>query len=233
MRNMPPKTISSEYLVLSPTEERVVHCLQTLPIGASVSAIGTEIDLARTSIYAALRTLMHKKLVSRTGFCYRLVDRNLVQHASEQVKPTEQIRAIMGEILHLKRGAIVYSIESDEEIAVLFASRTELLDWQKKVARRGVVFKGIGSKQALATMRTLMDANLAHAIRSRSGSARITGESLKGPCTLISFDSSVIFFSRTNELFYRINDATVARFTQGVMEVLYELLEYHPIIGKD
>lgn len=219
-----------KYLVLNPTEEKVVKALSSKPVGLSISELSRKTNLARTSMYHAVYSLLQKNLVRKHRFKYTLAA-NLTQiNTPRESTPREQIKKLMQELLGLKRGEIVYSIESEEEIRELFSSKKELVSWQKEIAKKGVVLKGIGTIHALNTFRTMLDSALKSEIKKRSGAARFTKESLGGPCTLVSFRNSVIFFSRTKNFFFRINNQSTAMFTQRIIDILYNLLEYHPIV---
>ncbi|AKM78225.1 MAG: hypothetical protein UX49_C0001G0006 [Candidatus Wolfebacteria bacterium GW2011_GWC2_46_275] len=226
---MPPPS-SRSYLVLTPTEERVVTHLTSQKLGASISQISHAIHLARTSIYNALDSLIDKRIVIRKGFDYTL--------ASEQLKPSEaqgadarkQIASLLREMLQLKRGEILYSIESDAEIKELLETEGGLLEWQKTLADKGIVLKGIGSSKALTLFRSSIDKRLQGEIKRRSGSARFTIDAIPGSCMLVSFRDSIVYFSRKHNYFYRIDNADAALFAQSIIESLYLRLHYHKLI---
>lgn len=129
----------------------------------------------------------------------------------------------------MQKGEIIYSIESDEEIEYFLEIEKGLPEWQKTIADRGIVLKGIGSSKALSLFRNILNKNLGSQIKRRSGSARFMAETLSGPCILVSFHDSVVFFSRKNKYFYRIDDANIARFIQAIIEALYLSLQYKPL----
>ena len=218
------------YLILTPTEERTLRFLGSQKHGASISEISRAINLARTSIYSAVNLLVKKKVLVRKGFAYELVDKQWQSYEQKITGPKKQIETLMHEMLQLKEGEIIYSIESDEEIKELFKSRTDFLSWQKVVAEKGIVIKGIGTKNALAFFRSMLDDNLSKTIKKRSGSSRLTDDAIAGPCTLVSFKNSTIFFSRGKNFFYRIDDSNVARFSQSIIDLLYNTMEYQPIV---
>lgn len=224
------KTNSKNYFVLNPTEDKIVKTLSSRLAGLSISELSHAIGLARTSIYNATHILMQKNLVKKNGFKYTPAHPLLQIKSPQEKTPREQIEALMQELLKLKRGEIIYSIESDEEIKELFRSKKELLDWQKAVAKKGIVLKGVGSTNALDFFRTMLDPVLQREIKKRSGAARFTHSNIKGSCALVSFRDSVIFFSRAKNFFFRIDNPNVAKFTQGIMDSLYNLLEYRPIV---
>ena len=217
-------------MVLKPTEEKVVRFLAPRKRGASISEISRGVDLARTSIYDAAESLIGKKLLTKDGFDYDLADRKLRKHKDSRSEAKGQISVLLKEMLELERGDIIYSIESDEEIEYLLREEKGLLKWQGAVAEKGIVLKGVGSPRALSLFRSIMDEKLSREIKKRSGSARFTAEGIPGPCILVSFKNSIVFFSRKRNFFYRIDDTYVARFTQNVMESLYLQLQYRPLI---
>lgn len=219
------------YVVLTPTEERIVRFLTEQQKEASITDLSRGVSLARTSIYNATRSLIKKQLLKKDGFTYRL---RVTLEPSENQKSevSEQIQAALEEILHLSRGEIVYSIESDEEISELLTSESGLPNWQKQIADRKIVLKGVGSTQALSMLRSGFDDKLKENIRRRSGSARFLRDELKGPGVLLTFKHSVIFFSRKRKYFYRIDDAFVARFIQNIIDILYLSLEHQPVVER-
>lgn len=219
---------SREYVVLTPTEEKVVRILERNKKSMSISEISKKAKLARTSIYLSTQSLIHKKIVRKNKFEYSLTSSDLMQ--SEKYDAERKIEKLLQEMLIFKRGEIIYSIESDEEIEYLLKVEAGLPKWQKTVADKGIVLKGIGSTKALSLFRNMQDVFLGSELKRRSGSARFMVEQLSGPCMLVSFHSSVIFFSRKNKYFYRIDDASIARFVQAVIETLYLNLQYKPLI---
>jgi len=218
-----------KYIVLTPTEDLIVQTLGESKNALSISAISKHIKLARTSIYNATRSLVKKHLVQKKGFIYSLHEQ-LSEKLLENISPSEQINLLMKELLELKKGEIIYSIESDEEIRALFKTPKELMHWQKTVAERGIVLKGIGTKNAARILRTMASKELMKHIQKRSGAARFTGEHIKAACTLVSFKDSVVFFSRKQSFFYRIDDSEVSKFVQSVIDLLYGHLEYQQIV---
>ncbi len=219
---------SSEYLVLTSTEEKIVFLLESQHKKMSISEISKEVQLARSSIYRSIRSLINKEVVIKEQFKYFLTLDGLVQSKKYVFK--EKIEDLLKEMLSLKKGEIIYSIESDEEIEYLFKKEKGLLNWQKNIADKGIVLKGIGSIRALSFFRSIQSKNLNAQIKRRSGSARFIVETLSGPCILVSFRSSIIFFSRKNKYFYRIDDINVSRFIQIVIETLYLNLQYEPLV---
>ncbi len=217
-----------EYFVLTPTEDSVVRSLTKSKSGLSVSAISKSVKLARTSIYLALNSLVKKHLVRKNGFVYSLREQ-LSEKTFKDTSPSDQIRLLMTELLMLKRGEIIYSIESDEEIKALFNTPKELLAWQKTIAKRKIVLKGIGTKNAIRILRTMASTELMKHMQKRSGAARFTSENIKSACTLVSFRDSTVFFSRKQNFFYRIDDSEVSKFVQSVIDLLYGHLEYQQI----
>lgn len=217
----------NEYFVLTPTEEKVVRFLEMQKGKVSISEISKSVHLARTSIYNAANSLIKKRILEKERFEYFLVSNNLTQ--SEKYDTKRKIDNLLKEMLGLRKGEIIYSIESDEEIEYLLEIEKGLPEWQKTIADRGIILKGIGSTKALSLFRNMLNENLGSQIKRRSGSARFMAETLSGPCILVSFYNSVVFFSRKNKYFYRIDDANIARFIQAIIETLYCNLQYKPL----
>lgn len=233
MYTMKSQIRSSKYLVLSPTEAKVVHFLTYQRDGVSISHIAQGVKLARTSIYAAIHSLAQQRIVARDKFNYTLIDKRLHRHkVKDAADPATQIKALLEEILLLKRGEIIYSIKSDEEIEYLLRKESGLPKWQREVADKGIVLKGIGSTSALRLFRSIADEPLKKELRRRSGSARFATEMIGGACMLASFRDSIVFFSRKKNFFYRIDNEEVARFTQKVIDLLYQTLRHHPILNE-
>ena len=218
-----------EYLVLTPTEGLVVRALRKDGDTLSISAISKSIKLARTSIYNATHLLIQKHLVRKNGFKYSLRE-HLGEKTFKDPFPSDKIRLLMKELLLLKKDEIIYSVESDEEIRALFNNSKELLAWQKTVVKRGIVLKGIGTKNALKIFQSMASEELMKRVGERSGAARFTSEHIPAACTLVSFRSSVVFFSRKQNFFYRIDNPEVSKFVQSVIDLLYNHLEYRQIV---
>lgn len=221
------KKHNAGYLVLTPTEEKVVRFLKMQKKKASISKISKGVKLARTSIYNASDSLVKKKIIVKERFEYSLSSSNIAKSQEYDVK--RKIENLLREMLLLKKGEIIYSIESDEEIEYLLKIEAGLPNWQKIVADKGIVLKGIGSSKALSLFRNFQEKESSKEIKRRSGSARFMIEALNGPCTLVSFKNSVIFFSRKNEYFYRIDDSSITHFMQTIIETLYLNLQYKPL----
>lgn len=218
------------YLILTPTEGRIVELLSQELGGLSVSVLAERLKLARTSVYSALDKLIIKRLVTRKWFVYTLTDSGLQSRPMRSNNPQMSIEMFTKELLGSKKGEVIYSVESEEELKELFKSRKEFLDWQRAAIKKGIVLKGIGTARALDTFRALLDEQIKGIIKKRSGAARFTEQNLRGACSLIVFRDSVVFMSRSKNLFYRIVDHEVAIFTQDILELLYGFLEYKPLV---
>lgn len=223
------KNKNYEYLVLGPTEALVVQALRKNKDGLSVSEISRSIRLARTSIYKVTAPLIKRAIIKKEKFRYILCNQ-LHEKSFKNNSPPDQIHSLLQELLRLEKGEIIYSIESNEEIRELFKAPEELLDWQKTIAERGIVLKGIGTENSLDIFRTLANAELTEWVKKRSGSARFTHQNIGAACTLVSFRNSVIFFSRKKGLFYRIDNSEVAKFVQSTTDLLFSHLEHHQIL---
>jgi len=219
-----------EYLVLTPAENRVLQYLISQKHGVSISDISQNMNIARTSIYNTIDKLRKKNLVAKNGFLYTITNKKWKSYDQKESTPTVQIKKLMDEMLTLKKGEIIYSIESDEEIRELSNLKKELLYWQRGVVKKGIVLKGIGTKKSLGAFQEILNKELSEEIKKRSGSARFTDDTIKGPCVLVSFKNTVVFFSRSKNFFYRIDNPNVARFMQGVIDSLYSHYQYKNIV---
>ncbi len=222
------KKQSSKYLVLTPTEEKIVWFLGAQKNPSSISHISREIGLARTSIYNAINSLIKKRLVRKNGFKYNLITKLKSEDGDYNEK--NKINALLDELLELKKGEIIYSIESDGEIEYLLNEEGGAVEWQKTIANKGIVLKGIGSTEALKFFKDNKNKELDNEIKRRSGTARFIEDPLSGYCNIVSFRNSVIFFSRKKNYFYRINNEHVAKFVQIIMESFYLKLEYKALV---
>lgn len=221
-----------EYLVLTPTEEKIVQFLKARKNGSIISQISREINLARTSIYNSINSLIEKNLVNKSGFRYSLLITEL-KFIGKNCNEKDKINALLKELLELNSGEIIYSIESDEEIRYLLNKHAGLVEWQKAVVKKGIVLKGIGSMEALRFFKNNKNKELDSEIRHRSGAARFIEGYIPSSCVVISFRSSVIFFSREKSYFYRINNKYIAKFIQNIIETLYLKLKYKSLVENE
>lgn len=220
----------NEFLILGKTEGLIVNTLSQKGEGLSVSKISESIKLARTSIYNSLDRLMENNVIKKRGFLYFLQDGKMKKYEPAMTDPIRAIADCMNEIALLKKDTIVYSIESDREIDELFKNRQDFLNWQRKVVRRGVIFKGVGSNQALNSFRLRLDDNLGKIINERSGSARFTDSILHGHCTILVFENSTVFFSRVKKYYYRIDDEYPSEFIKTIIGVFDDILKFERIV---
>ncbi|MFA5934349.1 MAG: HTH domain-containing protein [Candidatus Paceibacterota bacterium] len=209
-----------DFLVLKPTEEKIFNLLQKNRF-LSVSEISKKLNIARTSIYNSLNTLNRKKITIKDGFLYSLCDNKYIKCEFKQNDSLSQINNFFEELLNLKKGEVIYSIETDEEIKSLFNDRINFLNWQKKISNKGIILKGIGSLKALHYFKLALSNNENNAIKDRSGSARFLNEPLSGNCTLIVFKESTVFLSRAKKFFYRIDNSFIANFLKVVIDRIY------------
>ena len=150
-------------VITTPTEEKVVSFLKFKKKKASISEISEGLKLARTSIYNAIFSLMRKNVIQKEKFEYTLISNSLVKSDTYDAK--KKIEDLLVEMLGLRKGDIIYSIESDEEIEYLLKNEKGLPKWQKAIADRGIVLKGIGSAKALALFRNIQTDELAREIK--------------------------------------------------------------------
>ncbi len=218
--------MSREYLILKPTEASIVESLKSLGT-SNISNISRRLNIARTSIYSSLKKLVEENLVIKNGFNYSI--NNRINKVNTPHTTSLLIDQLLKEILNLKQGEIVYSIESDEEIQSLFNNRKKLLDWQKEAVKNKIVLKGIGSTDALDFFQKNMTNHDSDALRNRSGSARFLEDKLSGHCTIISFRDYIYFISRTKKYYFEIKNSYAAEFLQKIIDVVYGYLKYKPI----
>jgi predicted transcriptional regulator len=219
-----------EFLILDKTEGFIVDTLSQKGEGLSVTKISESIKLARTSIYNSLEKLIGNKIIEKRGFLYSLIDDKMKKYEPALTDPIKAIADCMNEITLLKKGDVIYSIESDNEISELFKNRKDFLNWQRKVVKRGIIFKGVGSNQALDSFRLKLDDGLVKIINERSGSSRFTDSPLHGHCTIVVFENSVVFFSRVKKYFYRIDDEYVSGFIKTIVGVFDDVLKFERIV---
>lgn len=217
------------FLVLKPTEERVFSLLQKHS-SLSISEISKRLSLSRTSIYNSLESLQDKNIIFKNCFLYSLQDSKLAEYHFNDVDVFKKISNLLNELTELKMGEIVYSIETDAEIKALFGNKNELMKWQKSIADKGVVLKGIASTDALIFLKNKTNPIEQTIFKERSGSARFSSESLPGNCTLVVFRNTTVFMSRSEKYFYRINNAFVSEFIRQIFDKIYLGLEYKKLV---
>ena len=217
-----------DFLVLKPTEERIFGLLQKSK-QLSVSEISKKLNIARTSIYNSLGSLIKKNIIIKDNFLYSLRDNSYSKHEFIQNNPLIAIDSFFDELLSLKKGDIIYSIETDEEIKFLFNNRNSFLNWQKKISAKEVILKGIGSLSALQYFKQALSNDENSVIKTRSGSARFIDEPLSGSCTLVIIKDSVVFLSRSKRFFNRIDNHYIAGFLKDVVDRIYTELDYRTI----
>lgn len=215
------------YLVFSKTQAKIVSYLNEKDGGSSISEISKNIKLARTSIYSSIEELVKNSVLVKEKYIYSLVGHFKLD---KKLDFDVQIRSLMKEILSLKKGEIVYSIESKEEIRELFQDKKWLQKWQETVAQKEIVLKGIGDISSLEEFLTNLDESIKTKIEKRSGSARFSKENIKGPCVLVSYLETTVFYSRKKKFFYRIDNKYIAIFIQSILESYYNQSEYIKII---
>ncbi len=217
-----------EFLVLKPTEEKIFYLLQKNGC-LSVSEISNMLNIARTSIYNSLGTLIEKKIIIKNNFQYSLYNKSYSKHEFKQNNPLIAINDFFNELLNLKKSDIIYSVETDEEIKYLFNSKNNFLNWQKKITEKAIVLKGIGSLSALQYFKQALSNDENDVVRTRSGSARFFNEPLLGNCTLVIVKNSVVFLSRTKKFFFRIDNQYIANFLKEIVDKIYTDLEYKKV----
>lgn len=214
-----------DLLILKPTEERIFELLQKNK-QLSVSEISRILNIARTSIYNSIGTLIKKNIIIKDDFFYSLCSNSYSKHDFKQDNPLVAINKFFEELLNLKKGEIIYSIETDEEIKSLFNNRNNFLNWQKKISEKAIILKGVGSLNALQYFKQTLSNNENEVIKTRSGSARFFDEPLLGSCTLVMVKDSVVFLSRAKKFFYRIDNQYIACFLKEIIDRIYTELEY-------
>lgn len=211
---------SNTFLVLKPTEERILLLLQKED-HLTVSSISKKLKLSRTSIYNSLESLRKKDIVSKADFIYSLKNKELVKYPIDIDTPHKKIEDLLEEIAEQKRGEIIYSIETDAEIKELFKDRNSFEKWQRKITNNEIVLKGVGSVAALDFFKKMTNDNDRKILGRRSGSARFLKEPLSGYCVLVVFKNSIVFMSRVKKYFYRIDDVYISEFMKSIVDQIY------------
>lgn len=131
--------------------------------------------------------------------------------------------------LRLKRGEIIYSVETPEDIAELFSGKYSnwVKRWQTEVAKKGVVLKGMSNPRGLEIFNKTSK-NMLDLLSKRSGSARFLND-LEVRTSIVSFGDYLCFFSRKRNDFVVIKDQNIAVTIQSILDFLYSLSEYRDI----
>ncbi len=203
------------------TERAIVMSLGR-NVQMTVSDLSKKIKIARTSVYSGLKKLMSKDLVIKKGSVYFL-NKNAFPMQNEQVvvSTSMQIENLMKELLHLKAREVIYSIESDDDLALLIQDRRWFTKWQKEIARRGIVLKGIGSDVGLRLFKNLLNSNEKTILQKRSGSARFVPFEITNKPNFIVFRDSVVFFSRRLNIFERIDNQNIADLCKTILDFVF------------
>lgn len=218
---------------------------------ANILSLSKDIDLARPSIYQAVDNLLIRKILETKKKGKRIVyifHKNfdicsLYSNASEQVSKAlnlpvkktsssdvmpyfSNLNDFLDLALKLKRGEVVYSIETPGDILSLFKDTKKewLKHWQEAVAREGIVLKGISNPTGLDIFKKNLG-NLSDILKKRSGSARFISD-IKISTSIVSFKDYLCFFSRQSRKFVVIKDETIAITMQSIIDIIYNMSEY-------
>ncbi len=134
----------------------------------SITSFSRYLGVARASVYKLTALLFKRGVLSSRKKGRRTIfeisnDFNLLEiykDAYEKLERTEKIRSSSKQkrfllpkdihsfleiALRMKRGEVLYSIETPEDIKLLFEDRGWNLKWQKTASRKGIVLKGVGT----------------------------------------------------------------------------------------
>ncbi|MFA6227461.1 MAG: hypothetical protein WC631_03225 [Candidatus Paceibacterota bacterium] len=218
---------------------------------ANILSLSKDIGLARPSIYSAVKDLTARRVLSKKKKGKRIVFvinkdfdiRSLYQETSKQISESlnlpvkknsdsglmpyfKDLNGFLDLALKLKRGEVIYSIETPEDIDVLLKNTEKewLKHWQETVARKGIVLKGISSPTGLDIFKKSLG-NLSEILKKRSGSARFISD-IKIQTSIVSFKDYICFFNRRNKKFVVIKDETIATTMQSIIDFIYNISEY-------
>jgi len=126
---------------------------------------------------------------------------------------------------------VLYSIETPEDINLLFEDREWNIKWQKAASKKGIVLKGIGTAKGKEFFdhKKFRD-NIIEMIKKRSGSARVLPFELNFPLSIASFKDFTGFFSRSKNIFYVIHNEDMSKTIQVILDFVYEQSKYENLI---
>lgn len=202
------------------TEQKILGVLSTQK-QANTSELALRIKISRTSIYSALKKLLTKKLILKDNYTYRLNSNVTPSPLSLYTDSNILIEKLMKELLTLKRGEIIYSIEADSEIKTLVKDKEWFLKWQNKIVKNGIVLKGIGSNNGLLLLKNILNEKDKSKIKERSGSARFIPTEINTQINLVIFRNSTVLFSRKLNIFQRIDNKNISDTFRIIIDSLY------------
>jgi DNA-binding Lrp family transcriptional regulator len=202
------------------TEQKILEILSTQK-EVSISQLALRIKISRTSIYNALKKLLTKKLIVKDNYNYGLNKNITTSPLSIYTDSNILIEKLMKELLTLKRGEIIYSIEADSEIRTLVKDRNWFLKWQNKIIKNGIVLKGVGSNNGLLLLKNILNENEKSKLKGRSGSARFIPTEINTHINLVVFRNSTVLFSRKLNIFQRIDNKNISDTFRIIIDSLY------------
>ncbi len=203
------------------TEQEILKILSTQRKAVNISQLAFRINISRTSIYNAIRKLLIKKFIVKDGHGYRLNKHISSSPLSIYTDSNVLIKKLMGELLTLKKGEIIYSIEADSEIETLVKDRVWFSKWQDTVIKNGIVLKGVGSANGLLLLKNILTEKEKSKIKERSGSARFIPTEINTHINLIVFKNSTVLFSRKLNIFQRIDNKDISDTFRIILDSLY------------
>ncbi|MCC7004883.1 hypothetical protein IT397_03130 [Candidatus Nomurabacteria bacterium] len=232
--------------------EAVVYLIKERKL--SIFALSRLMKISRPSIYLIINSLLKRKVVSPINFGKRTIyglhknfdlgslyktsiyeinkipELNKIKTSDIEILPTfSNLNEFLDLALKLTRGEVVYSIETPEDINDLFSktSISWLKQWQSKIARKGIVLKGLSNPKGLDVFQKSAK-KLFELLSKRSGSARFL-EELEVRMSVVSFRDYVCFFSRSKNKFFVIKDSDLSVTIQSILDFVFNLSEYKNI----
>ncbi|MDO9399509.1 MAG: hypothetical protein Q7T79_02390 [bacterium] len=219
----------------------------------SITLFSKYLGVARASIYKLVKILSKRGILNtvkkgKRTFFEMNNDFNLLEIYENVYKKLEKIKKIrlnskqknfflpkdihsfLEIALQMKRGEIIYSIETSEDVKFLFEDKEWNLKWQEKASRKGIVLKGIGTIGGVKFFEQgKIIGTLLEILKKRSGSARILPNELNFPLSIVSFKNFTGFFSRSKDILYTIHDENIAKTIQAILDFVYEQSNYKNI----
>ncbi len=202
------------------TEQKILEILSTQK-EMSISQLALKIKISRTSIYSALKKLLTKKLIVKDGYNYGLNKNITPSPLSVYTDSNILIEKLMKELLTLKKGEIIYSIEADSEIKTLVKDKNWFLKWQNTIVKNGIILKGVGSNNGLLLLKNILNEKEKSKIKERSGSARFIPTEINTHINLVVFRNSTVLFSRKLNIFQRIDNKNISDTFRIIIDSLY------------
>lgn len=222
----------------------------------NVSELAKKTRIKRTGLYYVLPNLLDKGLIKKTikgkRLYYSISDpndfieklhtntSNLKKELSEFKieKDTsvecevligkQQMSRAINSILKLKKGDIVYSIEGSPYFHAMIGSYIGTAKhWQRICTEKGIVLKGVGTKDALKILMENTPKNLLKYMTNRSVSPRIFEDS-----ELPNFNISLIAYANVTIIFLLQNDTAISIKNKTVSDSFKSLIDFIYLRGQ-